>query len=99
MKRIGSPWVSAPMSKGLEQLQASLPPAIAQQVEKRWQKLANLLDQAASLNQRNEQIVMRSQQNLGHLVSILQGHSGRSTIYNDAGHKGNYSAQNTLGKA
>ncbi|RDE22381.1 flagellar protein FlgN [Motiliproteus coralliicola] len=85
--------------KGLEQLQASLPPAIANQVDSRWQRLRQSLEKAAELNQRNEQIVQRSQHNLGHLISILQGHSGRSTIYNDAGYKGNYSAQNRLGKA
>ncbi len=85
--------------QGLQQLQQSLPPVIAKEVIKRWEILTEQLQQAASLNQRNEQIVQRSQGNLTRLLSILQGQSPKTTIYDEAGHKGNYSGQNTLGKA
>ncbi len=85
--------------QGLKLLLAGLSPAIAEQVSSRWNTLTTQLKQASELNQRNEQIVHRSQKNLSRLVSILQGQSPKTTIYNEAGHKGNYSAQNTLGKA
>ena len=84
---------------GLQQLKSSLPAAIRQTLEKRWLRLSQNLQQAAELNQRNEQIVQRSQHSLGRLLNILQGQTAKTTIYNEAGHKGNYSAQNTLGKA
>lgn len=85
--------------QGLQLLQDSLSNTIAKEVTKRWDTLTEQLQQAASLNQRNEQIVQRSQGNLTRLLSILQGQSPKTTIYNEAGHKGNYSGQNTLGKA
>ncbi|MEH6470269.1 MAG: flagellar protein FlgN [Halopseudomonas sp.] len=85
--------------QGLQQLLSDLPAAIAKQVSSRWDSLTLQLKQAAELNHRNEQIVQRSQKNLSRLVSILQGQSPKTSIYNEAGHKGNYSAQNTLGKA
>tara|TARA_R110001583_G_C5480852_1_gene393776 strand:+ start:137 stop:628 length:492 start_codon:yes stop_codon:yes gene_type:complete len=84
---------------GFSQLLESLTPAIAQQVSGRWRTLTMELKKASELNQRNEQIVNRSQQNLSRLLSILQGQTAKTSIYNEAGHKGNYSAQNTLGKA
>ncbi len=85
--------------QGLQGLQDSLPPAIAKQVIKRWNLLSEQLQKAADLNHRNEQIVQRSQRNLSNLLSIMQGQSPKNTLYDDAGHKGNYSGQNTLGKA
>jgi flagella synthesis protein FlgN len=85
--------------QGINQLLKQLSPAISKQVSSRWSALTTQLKLAASLNQRNEQIVNRSQKNLSRLVSILQGQTAKTTIYNEAGHKGNYSAQNTLGKA
>ena len=85
--------------QGLNKLLTGLTPAISKQVSSRWSALTKQLKLAAELNQRNEQIVNRSQKNLSRLVSILQGQSAKTTIYNEAGHKGNYSAQNTLGKA
>ena len=86
-------------TQGLEQLQLSLSPGVAKEISKRWSNLSSQLRQAAKLNQRNEQIVKRSQGNITQLLSILQGQSPKTTIYDEAGHKGNYSGQNTLGKA
>lgn len=86
-------------TQGLEQLQQSLSPGIAKEISKRWENLTIQLQQAAKLNQRNEQIVKRSQGNVSQLLSILQGQTPKTTIYDEAGHKGNYSGQNTLGKA
>ncbi|MFT6916890.1 MAG: flagella synthesis protein FlgN [Motiliproteus sp.] len=85
--------------QGLNLLLTELSPAISKQVSSRWSALTEQLKRASELNLRNEQIVNRSQKNLSRLVSILQGQSPQTTIYNEAGHKGNYSAQNTLGKA
>ncbi|MFT5722691.1 MAG: flagella synthesis protein FlgN [Motiliproteus sp.] len=85
--------------QGLNLLLTTLSPAISKQVSSRWSALTEQLKRAAELNLRNEQIVNRSQKNLSRLLSILQGQSPKTTIYNEAGHKGNYSAQNTLGKA
>ncbi|MEH6651584.1 MAG: flagellar protein FlgN [Motiliproteus sp.] len=86
-------------AQGLEQLQQSLSPGITKEISKRWENLSSQLRQAAKLNQRNEQIVKRSQGNISQLLSILQGQSPKTTIYDEAGHKGNYSGQNKLGKA
>ncbi|MCW8884660.1 MAG: flagellar protein FlgN [Motiliproteus sp.] len=73
------------------------PEAVA--IQKAWSKLAEQLKQVAKLNERNEKIVQRSQKNMAQLLGILQGHSTKTTLYNQAGSKGNYSAQNRLGKA
>lgn len=85
--------------QGVEELKHSLPEAISRQIAKHWQQLVEQLKQAQKLNERNEQIVQRNQQNLGNLLRILQGQDSKQTLYNDSGSKGNYSAQNTLGKA
>ncbi len=84
---------------GLKAFLASLPEDQTQPLQKAWQTLSEQLQTTADLNQRNERIVSRSQKNLSQLLGILQGHSAKTTLYNQTGAKGNYSAQNTLGKA
>ncbi len=78
---------------------AGLPAEESRAIENAWAKLAAQLQESAELNARNEKIVRRSQKNMEQLLSILQGHTARTTLYNQTGSSGNYSAQNTLGKA
>jgi len=84
--------------EGIERLITSLPANQSRVVDAVWQTLAERLQQAVSLNQRNEQIVSRSQKNLTQLLAILRGQSAKTTLYDQAGLK-NYSARSTLGKA
>ncbi len=84
---------------GLDAFLQSLPKAETAAIKKAWSKLAEQLTLVTTLNERNEKIVMRTQKNMEQLLNIMQGHSTKTTLYNQSGSKGNYSAQNTLGKA
>ncbi|OMH29996.1 flagella synthesis protein FlgN [Motiliproteus sp. MSK22-1] len=84
---------------GFNSFLETLPKDQAKAISNAWNKLAELLKNCASLNERNEKIVMRSRKSMDRLLNILQGHTTKTTLYNQTGAKGNYSAQNTLGKA
>ncbi len=85
--------------EGLQAYLQSLPQPQSQRIQTDWQQLAQQLQKANTLNQRNEKVINRSQQSVNQLLSILQGHSQQNTLYNQSGAKGNYSPRNTLGKA
>ncbi len=84
---------------GFNQFIASLPTAQSDLIMQHWQQLEELLKKSIELNQRNELIVKRGEKNVSHLLSLMQGHSAKTTLYNQKGSAGNYSAQNRLGKA
>ncbi|WP_207062396.1 flagella synthesis protein FlgN [Motiliproteus sp. SC1-56] len=89
----------SPDPKGVSSLLERLAGGERKAVADAWSRLEQALKEAARLNERNEQIVLRSQKNLDQLLRIIRGQDVRTSLYNDAGIKGNYSAQNTLGKA
>lgn len=84
---------------GLNGFIESLPAPQAKVIRTSWEKLEQQLKQSIELNQRNELIVKRGQNNLSQLMTILQGHSPKTSLYDEKGGSGNYSAQNRLGKA
>lgn len=63
-----------------------------------WQTLVSRLEEVSRLNSRNEQIVQRNQKHLQQLLSLLQGQSERTRLYDPSGLK-NYQARGSLGKA
>lgn len=77
----------------------TLPPPQASLIKEHWQKLEDSLTKSIELNQRNELIVKRGEKNVSQLLALMQGHSAKTTLYNQKGSAGNYSAQNRLGKA
>lgn len=85
--------------QGLEQFAAQLPDVAQASFELHWLPLEALLKEVNELNKRNEAIVTRSNKNLDHLMSIIRGQNQKSMLYNNAGNKGNYTAQQRLGKA
>ena len=85
--------------QGFNAFLEALPKEQSKAINTAWGKLAEQLKTSAALNERNEKIVLRSQKNMDRLMNILQGHTAKTTLYNQTGGKGNYSAQNTLGKA
>lgn len=88
-----------PDAEGLQHFLSQLGGAEQKAITDAWRRLERRLAEAARLNERNEQIVLRSQKNLDQLLRILRGQDARTSLYTGAGIKGNYSAQNTLGKA
>ena len=64
-----------------------------------WKELEKELLQVNDKNKRNELIITRNSRNLEQLLSILRGQNQKNTLYDQSGEKGNYSAQNSLGKA
>ena len=82
---------------GVQQFIASHPEP--DQLKSIWSQLESSLNNIAEANKRNEQTLMRSQRNLTHLLSILQGQSKRNQLYTANGGKGNYAAQSRIGKA
>lgn len=64
-----------------------------------WQQLESALDNVKTLNQRNEQVLVRSKQSTDQLLALLQGHAQGNSLYNEKGGKGRYEGQRSLGKA
>lgn len=85
--------------QGLQNFISSLPEQQAKLIREHWSKLEAQLAQSIELNQRNELIVKRGQKNVSQLLALMQGHSPKTTLYDQKGSAGNYSAQNRLGKA
>lgn len=77
----------------------TLPSPQAALIQEHWQQLEQSLTKSIELNQRNELIVKRGEKNVSQLLALMQGHSAKTTLYNQKGSAGNYSAQNRLGKA
>lgn len=89
----------SPNKDGLQQFTQQLPAAHADQFRELWSELEQILKTVNEKNQRNELVITRNNRNLEQLLSILRGQNQKNTLYNQSGDKGNYSAQNRLGKA
>ncbi|WP_458576422.1 flagellar export chaperone FlgN [Aliamphritea spongicola] len=85
--------------QGLETFSGALPPEPRAEFLKHWKPLETLLLEVNEKNQRNETVVARNSRNLEHLMSIIRGQNQKNMLYDNAGGKGNYSAQQRLGKA
>ncbi len=89
----------AASKQGLETFSNTLPPELKAEFLKHWKPLEVLLLEVNEKNQRNETVVTRNSRNLDHLMSIIRGQNQKNMLYDNAGGKGNYSAQQRLGKA
>lgn len=78
---------------------ASLQAPEGEQIADDWNQLESALEEVKTLNQRNEQVLLRSKQSADQLLSLLQGHLQGNTLYNQKGDKGRYEGQRSLGKA
>jgi flagellar biosynthesis/type III secretory pathway chaperone len=78
---------------------AGLTPVDSQWLHSGWQQLESALNEVKTLNQRNEQILLRSKQSTDQLLALLQGHAQGNSIYDQKGDKGRYEGQRSLGKA
>lgn len=85
--------------QGLETFSGTLPPEPRAEFLRHWKPLEALLLEVNEKNQRNETVVTRNSRNLEHLMSIIRGQNQKNMLYDNAGGKGNYSAQQRLGKA
>ncbi len=85
--------------QGLNAFSSSLPPEQKAEFIKHWQPLEALLLEVNDKNLRNETVVTRNSRNLDRLMSIIRGQNQKNMLYDNAGGKGNYSAQQRLGKA
>ena len=88
-----------PDKTGLQAFQAALNETDAKAFSTLWNQLEKVLLQVNDKNKRNELIITRNSRNLEQLLSILRGQNQKNTLYDQSGEKGNYSAQNSLGKA
>lgn len=88
-----------PDKAGLKQYCAQLAPSEAELFKDHWRSMETALHSVNEKNQRNELIISRNSRNLEQLLSILRGQNQRNVLYDQSGGKGNYSAQNRLGKA
>lgn len=88
-----------PNKAGLADYQSRLNEADAHAFKHGWSELEIVLRQVNDKNKRNEIVISRNSRNLEQLMSILRGQNQKNTLYNQSGGKGNYSAQNSLGKA
>ncbi|MEH6579738.1 MAG: flagellar protein FlgN [Amphritea sp.] len=88
-----------PDKTGLEQFVSQLPTADADQFKAHWSKLERVLRAVNEKNKRNELIIGRNSRNIEQLLSILRGQNQKNVLYDQSGGKGNYSAQNRIGKA
>lgn len=77
----------------------SLPGENRQQLETLWQQLDALLADVQQKSLVNQQIVRRGQQQVDHLVNILQGKGSLDKIYDNRGSSGHVNSQSTIGKA
>ncbi|WP_261842447.1 flagella synthesis protein FlgN [Aliamphritea ceti] len=85
--------------QGLDTFKSSLPSAQQAVFLKHWKPLEELLLEVNDKNQRNETVVNRNSRNLDRLMSIIRGQNQKNMLYDNIGGKGNYSAQQRLGKA
>lgn len=88
-----------PDKAGLQAFKAELNKTDADAFLTLWNELENILQQVNEKNKRNELVITRNSRNLEQLLSILRGQNQKNTLYDQSGEKGNYSAQNSLGKA
>lgn len=88
-----------PNKQGLESFLSYLPAPAAEQFKQHWITLENSLRAVNEKNKRNELIIGRNSRNLEQLLSILRGQNQKNVLYDQSGEKGNYAAQNRLGKA
>ena len=88
-----------PDKAGLQDYCAKLPDIDAKSFTQYWSELETILLQVNEKNQRNEQVISRSSRNLEQLLSILRGQNQKNMLYDQSGGKGNYAAQNRIGKA
>ncbi|WP_290705591.1 flagella synthesis protein FlgN [Amphritea sp.] len=88
-----------PDKAGLQAFKAELNETDAIAFSTLWNELEKVLLQVNDKNKRNELIITRNSRNLEQLLSILRGQNQKNTLYDQSGEKGNYSAQNSLGKA
>ena len=88
-----------PDKAGLQDFKAMLNDTDANAFSSLWNELEKVLMQVNDKNKRNELIITRNGRNLEQLLSILRGQNQKNTLYDQSGEKGNYSAQNSLGKA
>jgi flagella synthesis protein FlgN len=88
-----------PDKAGLQTFKAELNETDAIAFSTLWNELEKVLLQVNDKNKRNELIITRNSRNLEQLLSILRGQNQKNTLYDQSGEKGNYSAQNSLGKA
>ena len=88
-----------PDKAGLQAFKAELNETDAIAFSTLWNELEKVLLQVNDKNKRNELIITRNSRNLEQLLSILRGQNQKNTLYDQSGEKGNYSAQNRLGKA
>jgi len=77
----------------------SLPSDNRQQLESLWQQLDSQLADVQQKSLVNQQIVRRGQQQVDHLVNILQGKGSLDKIYDNRGSSGHVNSQSTIGKA
>lgn len=88
-----------PDKAGLQSFQTQLSNTEATSFTSYWSQLEQVLRQVNDKNKRNEIIITRNSRNLEQLMSIIRGQNQKNTLYNQSGGKGNYAAQNSLGKA
>lgn len=89
----------SPSEEGLKQFMQQMPESSKATLSMHWDRLSERLFTVRAANTRNEQILVRSKQNVDQLLSILQGHQSKNILYDPAGGKGNYAAQRSIGKA
>ena len=88
-----------PDKEGLQSYQVQLNNTESTSFRSCWTELEQALHQVNDKNKRNEIIISRNSRNLEQLMSIIRGQNQKNTLYNQSGGKGNYAAQNSLGKA
>ncbi|WP_299198932.1 flagellar protein FlgN [uncultured Amphritea sp.] len=88
-----------PDKAGLQSFKAQLSEPEATSFTAYWSELEHVLRQVNDKNKRNEIIITRNSRNLEQLMGIIRGQNQKNTLYNQSGGKGNYAAQNSLGKA
>ncbi|SER08326.1 FlgN protein [Amphritea atlantica] len=88
-----------PDKEGLQSYQVQLNNTESTSFRSCWIELEQALHQVNDKNKRNEIIISRNSRNLEQLMSIIRGQNQKNTLYNQSGGKGNYAAQNSLGKA
>ena len=89
----------APSESGFDEFTQMMPETKREALLTDWHQLQNLLMDVRTASKRNEQILVRSKQNVDQLLSLLQGHQSSNVLYDTDGSKGNYTAQRRIGKA
>lgn len=96
-------WLTAqgvdPSAEGWQSFLRQQPAPSAEQLESRWQTLADTLQRVQKSSLINQQLVRRCQENTSRLLSILQGKNQRSQLYSSSGQSDSFSTQSHIGKA